>query len=499
MNKNTKLMIGAAIACLALIILVSFTLAYSGRDVTLLKDRTLHMSVNGYQIEIPLDKDGQTYDVPCLTTESDNIFVLLEDAGADIKVEGTTLKTGRKAKVGISGISANNTLSVTVTSSKDTRTIYLRTYSSLLPKVRATGQSAADGHYYVTEADKPVLYKMDKNGNITYYVALSGDANKGKVFTDFQKHVLENGTVRYSYNVTYPDLDKLGISDYYPGMRVVLDENMEEIANKAGGITRYNKDEAIVAKNPGDPVDGHGFIMLADDHYLTESYSTEKVTNVPAGLAPASDGATVAVAVIQEVNGNKVSFQWKSTDYPELYAMSTAGNNYSSADIQDYLHINAMVLDPNDKNLIVSFKNANAIVEISRTDGKILWVLGGNQDQFGLSDDQKFSGQSDVEIASDGSLVITQSDRILVMKLDETNKKVSAFNAYPTGASLGKYGSAQLVSADKKVIGMGAGVSGAQTGISEKNFTDNKTGLVVTYPNGVAIYRAKWSDTTGEK
>lgn len=56
------------------------------------------MSVNGYQIEIPLDKDGQTYDVPCLTTESDNIFVLLEDAGADIKVEGTTLEDGTEGQ-----------------------------------------------------------------------------------------------------------------------------------------------------------------------------------------------------------------------------------------------------------------------------------------------------------------------------------------------------------------------------------------------------------------
>ncbi|MDD2414453.1 MAG: aryl-sulfate sulfotransferase [Eubacteriaceae bacterium] len=494
MNKNTKVMIGAGIVALILIIIVSFTLAYAGRDVTLLKDRTLHMAVNGFEMEIPLDQDGATYDVPCLTTERDNVFTLLEDAGANIKIEGTTLKTGRKAKVGVASISQNNTLSVSVTSSKDSRTIYLRTYSSLLPDKQASGQSAEDGCYYVTEKNKPVLYKLDKNGNVSYYIALSGNENKGKVFTDFRKHTLEDGSIRYSYNVTNPDVDTMGLSDYYPGMRIVLDENMEEISNKAGGITLHSKDETIEAKNPGDAVDGHGFIMLADDHYITEAYKNERVDNVPADLSVNEDGATVAANIIQEVNGDKVTWQWKSTDYPELYAMSATGNNYTSTDVQDYLHINAMMLDPSDKNLIVSFKNANMIVKISRTDGKIMWILGGKGDQFGLSDDQKFTAQSDVTLAEDGSLIISQNDKIVRITLDETNKKVKTYDTVVTGTGSSATLSASKIDKDKAIYGA-AGDSG-KIALCEKNNTDGKTTLKVVYPNGANIFRAYWFATT---
>ncbi|MGL4282125.1 MAG: hypothetical protein ACRCSI_00280, partial [Eubacterium aggregans] len=133
MNKNTKILIGVWIFALVLILLVSFALAYSGRDVTLLKDRALNLNVNGQSVIIPLNDDQEVYDVPCLSTERDNVFILENDTGASIKVEGVTLQTGRKAKVGLSKISDNYRLRVTVETSKDNRTIHFRTKSSLLP------------------------------------------------------------------------------------------------------------------------------------------------------------------------------------------------------------------------------------------------------------------------------------------------------------------------------------------------------------------------------
>ena len=66
MNKNTKILIGVGIFALVLILLVSFALAYSGRDVTLLKDRALNLNVNGQSVIIPLNDDQAVYDVPLL-------------------------------------------------------------------------------------------------------------------------------------------------------------------------------------------------------------------------------------------------------------------------------------------------------------------------------------------------------------------------------------------------------------------------------------------------
>lgn len=495
MNKNTKLMVGVGIGCLVLILLVSFTLAYSGRDITLLNERSLNLSVNGQELIIPLEEDQAVYDLPSLTTETANIFILENDAGANIKVDGTTLQTGKKAKVNVSKLDADYRLTVTVQTSKDNRTIYFRTLSSQLPTMEASGQSLAGGEYCVCDAEKPVMYKLNDQGQITWYLALSQEAAQGKIFTDFQQHTLENGEIRYSYQMVDPEVQTYGMTDYFPGKRIVMNEKFEIVENDAGGITLLDKDGENDAKVPGDAVDGHGFVMISDKDYITEAVTVERVTNVPATLSPNTDGTRVAAAVIQEVKDGKVSFQWKSTDCADaatLYALSAAGNDYASGEVQDYLHINALLLDPKDNNLIVSFKNANAIVKINREDGKIMWILGGTKDSFGLSEDQKMTAQTSVTLSDDGSLVILDSSRILKVSLDETAKKVSTFKEYALGdQAVTKYGSAQLISGDADAYAMawGVGESG-KAALTERNLTDNKKGLEVLYPNGEDTFRA---------
>lgn len=72
----------------------------------------------------------------------------------------------------------------------------------------------------------------------------------------------------------------------------------------------------------GDPVDGHDFVLLGDRNWITESYVAETVDNIPAELNPNPLGSKVVAAVIQEVKDGKPVFTWKSTDHPELYALS---------------------------------------------------------------------------------------------------------------------------------------------------------------------------------
>ena len=77
MERNKKILIGAVVIALILILAVGFALAYAGRDKTQIKDRTLHLSVNGCEMEVPLKKDGITVDVPSLMIGSNNAFKLL--------------------------------------------------------------------------------------------------------------------------------------------------------------------------------------------------------------------------------------------------------------------------------------------------------------------------------------------------------------------------------------------------------------------------------------
>ena len=229
MNKSAKVLAVAAGLALVLIIMVSVALAYAGRDITLLQDRIVHISVNGYAVEIPLNEDGATYDIPSLTTEHENEFILMNDAGASIEVNEAKLQTNKKAKVTVKKIDSNEVLEMVVTNGKDTRTIYLRTLSKQLPEMLATGQSPYEGDFYVTDTEKAAMYKLDQNGNVTWYVALTPEQADGKIFTDFRQHKLENGDIRYSYQIVDPDVSTLGLADYLPGPRVVLDEKYKEV------------------------------------------------------------------------------------------------------------------------------------------------------------------------------------------------------------------------------------------------------------------------------
>ena len=42
------------------------------------------------------------------------------------------------------------------------------------------------------------------------------------------------------------------------------------------------------------------------------------------------NGVNVAVCIFQEVKDGECIFEWDSTDYPELYAISREGNDYNN-------------------------------------------------------------------------------------------------------------------------------------------------------------------------
>jgi arylsulfate sulfotransferase len=429
MERNKKILIGAVAAALALILAVGFVLAYAGRDKTQIKDRTLHLSVNGCEMEVPLKKDGMTVDVPCLMTGSDNAFKLLGYINGRITVDGKALKVGKSVKIAVTALTPEKKLKVVVANDKDTRTVYLRTYSSQLPSLRITGTSAADGEYLITEKDKPVIYALNTDGDLIWYQAL--DADKTKVrFTDFRRHTAADGEIYYSYHRTNPDADDGGIADYQPGTRIVMDDDFNVITEDVG-LGYYHPEKTVKKKEAGRSVDGHGFELLDKDDTLTLSYQTERVSNIPASLNP-SKNATVVAAVLQEVHGSKVVWEWRSTNVDKLYALSRRGNAYGSENPQDYLHVNAMLLDPADNNLILSLQNADAIIKIDRETGKILWILGGKADAFGLKARQQFANVTDIALAADRTLVVTQSDKVTTFKLSETGKKVTYLAGYST-------------------------------------------------------------------
>lgn len=121
--------------------------------------------------------------------------------------------------------------------------------------------------------------------------------------------------------------------------------------------------------------DFHEGYQTADGRYIilgTETRTIDMSAIFPGG----KPDAQIIGAVIQEYDRNKLlTFEWKSLDHIPV-TESTIDIDITHNRI-DYLHANAIVEDV-DRNFIVSCRNTDQIIKISRSTGAILWRLGGS-------------------------------------------------------------------------------------------------------------------------
>ncbi len=242
-----------------------------------------------------------------------------------------------------------------------------------------------------------------------------------------------NGNTRYTYAVNDANAYRPAGTANNAGYTVIADSNLQE-------IKRVN----FIPNGPGPfpaglELDVHDFILLSDDHYISMTYYPKNVTNIPAGLNP-SPKVQVFAPVIQEVSNGSVIWQWDGSTDTSFYANSVEGNNYTdSVNAQDYMHMNAMYIDPRDSTLICSFRNQDQVLKVNRKTGAIVWKLGGKNSDFPLFSDQKFLRQHNPSLADDGKTLVIFDDgeatlrpesRIVEFTLDEANRKVTAFKSF---------------------------------------------------------------------
>jgi arylsulfate sulfotransferase len=248
------------------------------------------------------------------------------------------------------------------------------------------------------------------------------------------KQLKLNNKIYYVYSMMDTTTYRSRLSTSIPigGHYVFLDSAMNELKAihllSHGSVTTEKKQD----------LDVHEIVFLGEDHYIAFSSYEMPVNNIPGDLNPVPNKKVIS-DIIQEVSNGKVVWQWDPTKHPELYRNSLGGNNFSDTIPADYLHLNAMAVDPKDSNLLVSFRNLNQIIKVDRKTGKILWHLGGLGSDFPLTDDQKFMWQHNVQFMADkntiqmldnGSDTKRLYSRIVEMQLDEVNKKVTSFKVY---------------------------------------------------------------------
>lgn len=102
----------------------------------------------------------------------------------------------------------------------------------------------------------------------------------------------------------------------------------------------------------------------------------------------------------------------------------------------DNIHTNSVSIDPKDGNVVISNRNMDNVVKISKETGEILWIFGGEYNQFDYNGMEPFSRQHDAEFNEKGELTLydngveKERGRGLIIDLDEDNKKVISYKEY---------------------------------------------------------------------
>ena len=434
-----------------------------------LSDKTIKINLNNEIINLNLKYDNVFYEIDSLIVNKDIPIDINNTSGLKISINGE--EYSNSSVINISEISINNNIKVDIksTANNDSRTFYIRTMPSDFPEYKLVGQSEYEGDYYLTLQPKPFyMMKISNDGNVLYY-----KKDDNNPFFDFKKYNI-NGKVRYSYIEINRNIPVVG-SFYGLGNVVILDDNFNEIDRV------ILKDNGKVKKDSG--VENHDFIMIDDGHYIVSSYDLRIVDNVSEDIESAGSSTKVIASVLQEIKDGEVIWQWDSTDYPQLYNLSVEGNNFTNSSVwQDYIHFNSITIDKKDNNLVCSFRNLDSVIKLDRNTGDILWILGGNGDQFGLGDEQKFSRQHMARILENGDMTIFDNGwdykktRVLQISVDEENKKIVDYKEFSVANRFSMYmGSAQKIDNSNDVFVIGWGSANTDTAImSEVDFKNDK-------------------------
>ena len=243
----------------------------------------------------------------------------------------------------------------------------------------------------------------------------------------------------------------------------------------------------------GFTTDVHELLLLPNGHALLlaqETVTMDMSKLVRGGYAAAS----IIGSVIQELDQNKnVVFQWRSLDYIPVTDCTT--QDLTAAEI-DYIHGNSLDVDP-DGNILLSSRHTNEVTKINRQTGKIIWRLGGKENQFRFTNDPiGFSEQHCVRRTSAGTLTIFDDgnfhtppfSRAVEYRMDTTAKTVTMvwqFRHSPDVAAVAM-GSVQRLPNGNTLIGWGATPDAAVTEVTP----DGSVALEFQLPDNVVSYRA---------
>jgi hypothetical protein len=159
------------------------------------------------------------------------------------------------------------------------------------------------------------------------------------------------------------------------------------------------------------PTDDHEFQELPSGHRFLIAVPPTPGIDLT-GLLAYGPGATVADCMIQELDQTgALVWQWKATDHIDPARETSPAFLANGETTVDVFHCNAVDIDGSG-NPIVSARHLNSVFYISKSDGHIVWKMGGspyNKDgaryiQVVNDPQTAFYGQHDVRFQANGDI-----------------------------------------------------------------------------------------------
>lgn len=339
----------------------------------------------------------------------------------------------------------NITIVIKSKKNNDSRQIIIPTVPESFPKLEISGQNIPNlkGDYYgnIERPGDSYIYKLSPDGKLKYYY--HNQAKTGSV-ANFKKYHIDDKTY-YTFFRPVEGYQTMNSQGLVYGEIVVMDANYHIVKE----VTLQKTD--LVQQ--GAFSENHDYIMLAPDYYVL----------LAEVLVPHKDEdgniKELRTPYIQEIKEGKVVFEWLASDHPSLLKSSVESQGENK---DDYMHTNSITIDPKDNNFIISNRNLDSVIKINHKTGKIMWTLGGKNDDFNLDNDQQFKRQHYAYLDLKGNLLLFNNNNpekktnIMQFDLDEKDKKVKDFNKYEFGDKFSAFcGDVQQITPDLFFIGWG--------------------------------------------
>jgi hypothetical protein len=227
---------------------------------------------------------------------------------------------------------------------------------------------------------------------------------------------------------------------------------------------RYRQIATVRAGN-GLEGDIHEFLITPENTALITVYR-----EIPYDLTRwggAKEGA-LDEGVVQEIDiaTGLVLFEWHSADHVDpSESYESLPKDTSTA--WDYFHVNA--IDPDGSGrLLVSARNVHTVYAIRKSDGKVVWRLGGKRTDFRMGPGTRFAWQHDARWQPDGAIRLFDNaaadpgdkarSKVLVLRVDDGRRTAGLVRSYVHSPPLlsTSQGNAQLLPDGHIFVGWGS-------------------------------------------